>query len=148
MFSFLYYISKWSKSNSTNFHQIFNLIERVGLCWLICWNASWLAQASSPTHQLQSINQNNFDFLNWFVDVVAAALGGLLSSLFLLQSTLINSTNPQIKLNFFNLNWWGLIDGWWRKREKEKAAARFVEFKEFKRRSPRPFNKIDSINFN
>ena len=38
--------------------------------------ASWLAQASSPAIQLQSINQNNFDFLNWFVEFAAAGLVG------------------------------------------------------------------------
>jgi len=55
-------------------------------------NAGWPAQASSPTHQLQSINQNNFDFLNWFVDVVAAPLGGLgrSSFLFFIQLQSIN----------------------------------------------------------
>ena len=47
--------------------------------------------------------------------------------------------NNQHSINFMKLNWIGWLVG---------CPARFVEFKEFKRRSPRPFNKIDSINFN
>ena len=50
----IYYKSKWSQSTPTNFHQIFNLIERVGLALLICWiSAGAAAQAvNQPTNFL------------------------------------------------------------------------------------------------
>ena len=47
---------------------------------------------------------------------------GAASSLFILQSTFINSTNPQIKLNFFSLSLMG-VDWWLMKKERERESS-------------------------
>ena len=81
-----------NKSNSTNFHQIFNLIERVGLLiWFV--NAGWPAQGNASTlwnevdvfpaeeQQEQQTHQssiNKLHLLNWFDWLsCCAAAGGL-----------------------------------------------------------------------
>jgi len=58
-----YYTSKMSKSNSTNFHQIFNLIERVGL--LIWFVNCRLAGPSEQSSNSTSINEIKIILISW-----------------------------------------------------------------------------------